>query len=208
MAEKKGKTRSVAKVVSNLLHPYVVMAVVVTIVAYDASPSMGDWVKWVMVTLLSAYLFPLSYMQAKTVIISRTTGAQITYSSYFREQSNEMLLLACLFAIPGVLILYSLDSPSDIIATVVSVGATAILIALVNRIYRASFHLALLTSLTISLVVICGVSPLVVVPFILLAGLSRCYLGKHTPLQLSAGFMIGLLITAGIFRGFGFLPIS
>ena len=208
MEEADKKTRGIAKVISNLFHPYVVMALVIAMVAYKASPSFSVWIKWTMVALLPAYLFPLSYMQAKVVIVSRTTRSQVTFRSFFREEPNEMLLLACLFGIPSALILYSLGSPPDIIATVVGVGATSLLIALVNYIYRASFHLALLTSLATPLVVISGISPLVIAPFIILLGAARCYLGEHTPLQLLAGFLIGLVVTAGIFRGFGFLPLS
>lgn len=208
MAGKENKTRGIVRVISNLLHPYVVLALVLAMVAYEVSPSLGAWIKWTMVALLSAYLFPLSYMQAKTAIVSRTTGSQMTFRSFFREKPNEMLLLACLFGIPSALILYFLGSPPEIIATVVGVGSTSLLIALVNRIYRASFHLALLTSLSIPLVVIFGLSPLVVAPFILLLGLSRHHLGEHTPLQLLIGFLNGFIVTGGIFHGFGFFPLS
>ncbi len=208
MAGKENKTRGIVRVISNLLHPYVVLVMVLAMVAYEVSPSLGAWIKWTMVALLSAYLFPLSYMQAKTAIVSRTTGSQMTFRSFFREKPNEMLLLACLFGIPSALILYFLGSPPDIIATVVGVGSTSLLIALVNRIYRASFHLALLTSLSIPLVVIFGLSPLVVAPFVLLLGLSRYHLGEHTPLQLLIGFLIGFIATGGIFHGFGFFPLS
>ena len=167
MSEKENTTRRIAKVISNLLHPYMVLALVVAMIAYEVSPSLGVWIKWTMVALLSAYLFPLSYMQAKIAIVSRTTGSQVTFRSFFREQPNEMMLLACLFGIPSALILYFMGSPSDIIATVVGVGSTSLVIALVNRIYRASFHLALLTSLSIPLIVIFGLSPLVIAAFIL-----------------------------------------
>ena len=208
MSEKENTTRRIAKVISNLLHPYMVLALVVAMIAYEVSPSPGVWIKWTMVALLSAYLFPLSYMQAKTAIVSRTTGAQVTFRSFFREQPNEMLLLACLFGIPSALILCFMGSPPDIIATVVGVGATSLVIALVNRIYRASFHLALLTSLSIPLIVIFGLSPLVIASFILLLGLSRYHLDEHTPLQLFMGLLTGLIVTGGIFYGFDFLPFS
>lgn len=176
-------------------------------IAYEASPILGVWIKWTMVALLSAYLFPLSYMQAKTAIVSRTAGSQVTFRSFFREQPNEMLLLACLFGIPSALILHFLGSPPEIIATVVGVGSTSLVVALVNQIYRASFHLALLTSLAIPLVVISGISPLVIAPVILLLGLSRHYLGEHTPPQLLTGFLVGLVVAGGIFYGFGFFSL-
>jgi len=163
------------------------------------------WAKWTVIALMSAYLFPLLYMRARAIVVARTTGAQVSLRSFFREKPNEMALLACVFGIPSATILYFLGSPSSIIAILVGVAATALLIALVNRVYRASFHLALFTSAVIPLTIICGFPLLVIIPFILLLGASRYYLGAHTPLQLTAGFLVGLGVTITVFQGFGIL---
>lgn len=209
MMEQKATNRyGAAKVISNLLHPYLVIALAITMVAYKACLSSGAWIRWTVVALLLVYLFPLSYMQAKAAVVARKTGARVKFRDFFREQPNEMLLLACLLGIPSTLILYLLGSPSDIIVVIIGVAVTSVVVALTNRVYRASFHLAVLTSLSFPLVVIAGLSPLTVAPFILLLGLSRCYLGEHTPPQLLAGFFIGLLVTGGIFYSFGFFTLS
>ena len=144
-------------------------------------------------------------MQAKVAIVARTTGTQVSQRSFFREQPNEMLLLAGLFGVPSALILYFMGSPAGILASMVGVAVTSLLIALVNRVYRASFHLALLTSMLIPLVIILALPPLAIAPFILLLGLSRYHLGEHTPMQLVAGFLIGLVVSGAIFYGFGLL---
>jgi len=198
-------TRDVAKLISSILHPYVFFSLVVVVIAYHESPSLGIWVKLTAVALLSAYLFPLLYMRARAYVVTRTTGSQVSLRSFFREQPNEMALLACIFGIPGATILHFLDYPSSIIATLVGVAATALLIALVNRVYRASFHLALFTSAVIPLTIIFGLPALVVVPFILLLGVSRYRLGEHNPLQLTTGFLLGLMVTIAVFRGFAIL---
>ncbi len=197
--------RDIAKIISNVLHPYVVLSLVVAVIAYQQSPSLGIWAKWTMVALLSAYLIPLVYMRARVVIIVHTTGTQVNLRSFFREQPTEMAILACIFGIPSAAILYFLDYPSDIIATLIGVAAAALLIALVNRVYRASFHLALFTSAVVPLVIIFGLPSLAVVPFILLLGASRYYLGEHTPLQLTTGFLLGLMASIAVFQGFGIL---
>ena len=43
-----------AKIISNVLHPYVVLSVVVAIIAYQQSPDLWVWAKWTGVALLSA----------------------------------------------------------------------------------------------------------------------------------------------------------
>jgi len=205
MTVNESRTTDIARIVSKVLHPYVVFSLVVALVAYEVSPELAAWAKWTTLALLSAYLFPVSYMQAKVAIVARSTGARVTHRSFFRDQPNEMLLLACLFGIPSALILYFLGSPTGILATMVGVAITSVLIALVNRVYRASFHLALFTSMVIPLVVISGLPSLVIAPFILLLGLSRYHLGEHTPIQLVTGFLIGLVISGAVFHGFGLL---
>ena len=197
--------RGTAQIISNVLHPYVVLSLVVAIIAYQQSPSLLILAKWVMIALLSAYLFPLIYMRARIAIIVHTTGAQVSLRSFFREQPAEMAILACIFGIPSATILYFLGCPSDIIATLVGVAAAALLIALVNKVYRASFHLALFTSAVVPLTIIFGLPSLVVIPFILLLGVSRFYLGEHTPLQLTTGFLLGLMVSIAVFQGFGIL---
>ena len=203
MANEKSETRKIAKIISNILHPYVVFPLVVALVAYQISSVPEAWVKWTVTALLPAYLLPLLYMQTRVTILALTTGTQVTHRSFFREQPNEMLLLACLFGIPSTLILYFLGSPLGIITTMVGVAATTLLIALVNRTYRASFHLALFTSMLMPLVIILALPSLAIAPFILLLGLSRYHLGEHTPTQLVTGFLIGLVVSVAVFNGFG-----
>jgi hypothetical protein len=205
MANEKSETRNMAKITSNMLHPYVVFPLVVALVVYQVSSVPEVWIKWMFATLLPAYAFPLLYMQTRVTIVARTSGTQVSHRSFFREQPNELLLLACLFGIPSTLILYFLGSPAGILATMVGVAMTSVLIALVNRLYRASLHLALFTSIAVSLYVISGLSPLITMPLMLLLGLSRYHLGEHTPMQLVAGFLIGLAVSGAVFHGFGFL---
>jgi len=205
MSNEKSETRKIAKIISNILHPYVVFPLVVALVAYQISSVPEAWVKWMLTALLPAYLLPLLYMQTRVTIVARTTGTQVTHRSFFREQPNEMLLLASLFGIPSTLTLYFLGSPLGIIAAMVGIAATALLIALVNRVYRASFHLALLTSMLMPLVIILALPSLAMVPFILLLGLARYHLGEHTPIQLVAGFLVGLVVSGAVFHGFGLL---
>jgi hypothetical protein len=205
MVSKESMITDMAQIVSKALHPYVAFSLVVVLVAYAGSPGLAAWAKWTAVALLSAYLFPVSYMQSKAALVARATGTQVSTRSLFRDQPNEMLLLASLFGRPSVLILYFMGSPVGILATMVGVAATSFLIALVNRVYRASFHLALLTSMLIPLVIILAFHSLVIAPFILLLGLSRYHLGEHTPAQLVVGFLIGLVVSGATFWGFGLL---
>ena len=201
-------TRRIARVISKLLHPYVCLPIVVALIAYGASPNPGLWIKWTMAALLPAYLFPLLYLRAKVALVAETTGAQVTLRSlpqFIRDQPNDLSIMSCLFGIPSVLILYFLSSPLGIIAPIAGATATMLLTAQVNRIYRASFHLAFFTSMTLSLGIILSIPWLFIAPFIVVLGASRYHLGSHTPAQLGVGLLIGLAVTIPILNAFGFL---
>jgi hypothetical protein len=197
--------RDVAKIVSNVLNPYAVLSVVVAIIAYQESPSLMTWAEWTAVTLSAAYVLPVIYIQARIRLLAHTTGESVDARAFFREQPGQMALLTCIFGIPSATILYFLGYPFSLIAILVGVAVTSLLTALVNKFYRASFHVALFTSVVVPLGIIFGLPALAVIPFIFLLGASRYYLGEHTPLQLTAGFFIGLLVAFGAFYGFSIL---
>ena len=202
-------TRKIARVISKLLHPYACLPIVVALIAYGATLNLGVTIKWTVVGLLPAYLFPFLYLyrQAKIAVVAQTATTQVLYgvAHTLREKPNEMSIVTCLFGIFSMPLLYFLGFPPSIIATMVGVTITMLLIAQVNRIYRASFHLAFLTSMAVSLGVILCLPWLVIAPFIMLLGLSRYHLGSHTPAQLGVGLLIGLAVTMPILNAFGFL---
>ena len=206
MEQEQVRVRQLAKLASTVLHPYVVFSLAVALVSYEGGPSISAWAKWTAVALLSAYLLPVSYMQIKMALAARTSASQITMRSFFREKPNEMLLLACLFGIPSALMLYLLGAPHAITATVVAVAITSVLIALVNRVYRASFHLSLFTSMVTPVAIIFGLPALIAATLLIsLLGVSRYQLGEHSALQLVTGLLIGLVVTAVVFQGFSLL---
>ena len=206
MANKESRIRDMAGIVSKVLHPYVVLAPVVALSACQVSSSPGDWVKWTVAGLLPAYLFPLLYMQARVMIVTHTTESQVPYHSFFREKPGEMCLLTCLFGVPSALVLYLLGSPKSIIAALLGLAVTGLIVAVVNQLYRASFHVAFLSSMVTSLVIIGG-APFLIVGMLLipLLGFSRYQLGAHTPLQIVVGFVAGLIISVAVFQGIGLL---
>ena len=82
MANDKTKTRTIARIVSMVLHPYVVPVLVVLMLAI--SFISDDWIKWAIIALLLAYLLPLLYIQARVTLVARTAGSQVTHRSLFR----------------------------------------------------------------------------------------------------------------------------
>jgi hypothetical protein len=205
MVNEENEKGTTARVVTNVLHPYVVLPPVVALVAYHGNSAPEVWLKWTICALLPAYIFSLAYMQARVILVAHTTGIQMSFRSLFRERPGELLLLACLFGVPSALILHSLGCPPSIIAAWVGVAATGLVIALVNCGYRASIHLALLTTMVTSVVILFRGASFIAVLLIPLLGISRYRVGEHTPGQLVIGGLLGFATTVAVFQGFGLL---
>lgn len=194
-----------ARVISNILHPYLAFSLVVIVIAYQQSPSLLVWGKWVAIALAPAYIIPFIYVRIRFYMLAHNTGAQVNLRSFFREQPYEMAILACMLGIPGATIVYFLDYPLVITATMLGLSAAAAVTALVNLRYRASFHIALFTSLVTPLGIVFGLPAFTIVLFLLLLGASRYILAKHSILQLVTGLAIGLTASAPIFYGFNLI---
>jgi len=199
---------STARVISNILHPYVILSLLLVYIAYELSTSTSLWAKWAIITLITAYVIPVFYMRVKVAIVAHSSGSQVELRTFFRERPTEMIVLACLFAVPGPLILYLMEFPHSLIVPIVAVGITSLIIALINIIYRASFHLSGITSMAVSAIIILNLQRFAIIPFLSLLGVlgaSRYLLGQHTALQLMVGFFTGLIVTLAFYYLIGFM---
>jgi membrane-associated phospholipid phosphatase len=123
----------------------------------------------------------------------------------FRDNLWDLLIMAALFGIPPFLVLYYLDGPETLLAIVVAVSVTMLSIALTNLVYRASFHLAMVTSMLAALWLPFGIYSLAALPLLPVLGISRYQLGEHSPAQIVAGFFIGLAVSTAVFFGLGLI---
>lgn len=201
MVSEESKTRNVAGMVSNILHPYAVLTPVMAMITYQTSYSLETSSKWVVAALLPAYLLPLLYMQVRSTLVAHTSEAKVSFRSFFRERPVEMTFMACLFGIPSALILRSLDAPDVVMAAWIGLALTGLSVALANFRYRVSIHMALLTSMVTSVVTSCGFPFSLCGILIPILGISRYWLGAHTPQQLTAGLILGLTVTIAAFQG-------
>lgn len=191
-------TERTMRLVSRALHPYIVIGVAVPVLTYKAVPAQPNWILWALVALLPAYLFPIGYMRIRGLVIARRTGIKPGLRSFFRERPQEMLIMALLFGVPSILILYALESPPQLLQAMAAVTISSVIIALLNHYYRASFHLGSFAGLAVVLGLEFhhAVATGVLVLLGLAIGWSRLHLHEHSPLQVLSGILIG--IAAGV----------
>lgn len=194
-----------ARLISNLLHPWVVLVPVVSLVAYEAAGESLEWLSWALLTLASAFLLPSLYARIRASMLSESGTRQRISRSLFRDNLWDLLIMAALFGIPPTLVLYYLDGPETLLAIMVAVSVTMFSVALANLVYRASFHLAMVTSMLSALWILFGMVSLAALPLLPVLGIARFQLGEHSPAQIVTGFFIGLAVSVAVFFGFGLI---
>lgn len=193
------------KLVNNVLHPWIVLAIVVAIITYITSPETLGWVGWTFSILASAFVPVYVYTLVKFRRLQRAEKISTGIRDTFRNRPWELLISAFVFGIPPILLILFLDRPDEILVLFVVTTAVMFFIALLNFVYRASFHLALLTTSIFSLWLLTDVLSLATLPLIFIAGFLRYRLGAHTVGQLCTGVILGVVVTLLVFYGFGFI---
>jgi len=192
-----------AKLVSNLLHPWAILVPVLALAAYQSVGKLPEFIKWTLLAYVPAIVFPLLYAKIRALMWSRGGNRQKISRSLFRDKPRELFITTGLFGIPAALILHYLNAPKNLLVIILGVATVMLVIALVNLRYRASFHLAMVTSMLTALWFLFGTVSLVAFLIIPILSLSRYQLGEHTPAQIVTGFFIGLVVGGAVFNGLG-----
>ena len=120
---------------------------------------------------------------------------------FLKRHPRSILALGIVCGLPAFLILMLLDAPPEMLYTLIAFLSTALTVALFNLFYRASFHLAAITTLALMAIQIWGI------PFIGLAAAlpvvawAKYETGDHSPAQMVCGITVAVAVTAGIIYG-------
>lgn len=194
----------VSKLLSNIFHPWVVLLPVLALAAYQAAGKSFDCIKWTLLAYLPALLSPLIYAKINTMMLTRKGNPQKISRSLFRDNPGQLLIMTSLFGIPSALILYLLSAPRNLLIIILGVTAVMFVIALTNLAYRASFHISMVTGMLTLLWFLFGNISLFSFLILPVICYSRYRLGAHTPMQMLAGFLIGLSVSSSVFYVSGF----
>ena len=192
-----------AQLVSNIFHPWAVLVPVIVLAAYQAVGEPVDCIKWTLLTIIPVFVFPFIYAKIRATVLSRGERPQKISRSLVRNEPEQLIIMTALFGIPPALILHYLNGPRNLLIIIFGVTVVMLVISLVNQKYRASFHLSMVTSMLTALWFLFG--PVSLISFLLVPvlGFSRYQLGEHTPKQIIAGFLIGLVIGGVVFLCLG-----
>jgi hypothetical protein len=187
----------IAVVVSEVLAPAVLVAVLLLTVGWHAgeTPGVSRW--WGLPGALFAAVIPLGY-----VLHGVRKGRLTNHHIPERAARRIPLLFGTASLVAGLLLLLALGAPREVLALLTTGGVGLAIFALVTHWWKMSIHAGVASGTVAALTVIYGAVALLGVPLVLLGCWARVRLTAHTPAQVVVGAMVGALIAGTVFPYF------
>lgn len=192
--------KSLAKLTSNIVNPFLVSFVVIILLSFASTPSPSAALKWASISIALSVL-PVFSVVVYLVRIHKLEGIFVNP----RHQRNKIYLLASALAVVGCIVLFYLGAPRLLVATFVA-GLVAIVIFMgINFWWKISLHTAFVAaSATVLTIVHGGVGAwtAVLLPPVIWA---RMETGQHSPAQVASGTLLVAVIVVIVFWCFGLI---
>ncbi len=189
-----------ARLVSNVLNPFVMCLAVIVVISFESSGGAGEAVKWALV-MTAFSLLPLLLLVVWLVRAGRMDGVLVAS----RRQRRGVYAVSIVCAAAGYLVLYYSGAPLMLRSAFAGGLATAAVFMVINRWWKISLHTAFPAGLATVLVVLYGGTGAVAALPVLVVGWSRIELGQHSTAQTVAGAALTGLIAVVFFGAFGLL---
>jgi hypothetical protein len=195
-------TSRIAGLVSRLTNPCFFGTGLLLLASYrGAEPSSLIGPAAAIVILLAA--MPAAYVRFRISATGSHQKGPEGMTEYLRHHPRDILALSLLFGLPCAAALILLRAPAAAVVAVVALIVTSQALALVNLRYRASYHVAAVTSLALTAVALGGATSTVALAVVPLVGWSRYHLRQHTIAQMSAGCILAAAVSALLFLALG-----
>ena len=184
--------RRMARLVTEVMSPFVLVVVVVFIVAVHSAGVMRG-LGLGLVAILFAAGIPYGL-----VLIGVRRGRLTDHHIALREQRPRMIAIALVSVAAGLLVLFWLDAPHALFALVVAMVAGLAVTLVITSFWKISIHAAVSAGTVASLVILVSPWWLVLAPLVVLTGWARVEIHDHTPVQVVVGAVVGAAVAAGV----------
>lgn len=183
-----------ARIVSEVLGPAVLVAVLMLVVGWHAgdTPGVSRW--WGLPGALFAAGIPFAY-----VLRAVRKGQLSNHHIPEREHRRGPLLFGIASVVVGLAALILLGAPRDVLALMGAGGVGLLIYTAVTHWWKMSIHAGVVAGTVTTLVAVYGPIALIGVPLVLLAAWARVRLSAHTVAQVVVGALVGALIAGTVF---------
>lgn len=184
-----------ARLISNLVSPPVVWAVMIFPIAFREADSQAQAMLWGLTYGVLVCLLPALY-----IVWMVRRGSITDIHMRLREERLRPFLvsIACTGLAWWTLRLLGAPSVVPLVAVVTLVQLAAM--ALITLVWQISIHAMSITSAVVATGILFGLGPaLLVSPLVPLVGAARLKLNRHTPAQVLAGTLVGAVVTVMLY---------
>jgi membrane-associated phospholipid phosphatase len=187
-----------ARLISNILNPFLVCVVVLLLIAFKATDTAADAVKWAAISLALSVL-PIFILIISMVRLKKLDGLFVNP----RQQRNVIYILACALGALGCGMLWYFNAPRLLSVTFTAGFSAIIIFALINYFWKISVHTAFIAASVAEIIMVFGVMAVWTVILVPPVAWARIKLKQHSVAQVVTGGAVAALIAAGVFWGFG-----
>jgi membrane-associated phospholipid phosphatase len=187
-----------AKLISNILNPFLVSIIVLIMLAFKTSDSIGDAVKWALISLALSVL-PIFIVIISMVRLKKLDGLFVNP----RKQRNGIYLLASVLGALGSGLLWYLKAPHILFVTFTAGLIAMVVFMVINYFWKISVHTAFIAASVAELIMVFGVAAVWAVILIPPVAWARIKLQQHSIAQVVTGGLLASVIVIGVFWGFG-----
>jgi len=198
--ENNNMKRRFAHLTSTILNPFIVSLAVVVFLSFQSTSSVGDGLKWSLL-LIGFTLLPIFLVILYLVHKDKVGGIFIMV----RQQRNQIYLVASMCTVACCAILFSLNAPLVLVATMVAALSSILVFMLINFTWKISLHTAFAAGSVTVLIITYGATGAFAAVLVPPIAWSRIELKYHSLTQTVAGALISALIVFVVFHLFGLI---
>jgi hypothetical protein len=174
---------NLALVIVKATNPCILSLVMLLAILITGSGSLLTIAVWSLIIFSFLIAIPLIYVYLRTSL-DKSVRFPKDPTTYLKQHPKNILVLGVLCGLSSLTVLYFLRAPAPLLETLAALLISALVVAIINLFYRASFHITATTILIIMAAVIWRpvfMSLAVIIPFI---GWAKYNLREHTFIQM------------------------
>jgi membrane-associated phospholipid phosphatase len=187
-----------ARLISNINNPFLVIIVVLLMLAFKATYTTTDAVKWAAISLVLSVL-PIFILIVSMIRRKKLDGLFVNP----REQRNVIYGLASLLSALGCGLLWYLKAPRLLSVTFTAGLAAIVIFMTINYFWKISLHTAFTAATVMVVSLVYGVAAVWTLILLPLVAWSRIELKQHSLIQVISATLLAAGIVAAVFGGFG-----
>ena len=187
-----------ARIVSDVLSPPMVWAILSIPIALRDAPTTAHGIQWASIYIWFVCILPLIYIG---FMVKR--GYITDIHMKVREQRIRPFVISIASTLVGFFVLDLANAPDVMLLFTLFTLIQLVIIAGITLIWQISFHAISIGGATVALwVLFSAVLGLLTLPLVLIVGAARLNLNRHTPAQVLAGSLLGMVIPVLMFALF------